>query len=127
MLNSGSPDPNEPYCIPKAELQTHPVYEDMWGNKLLTEDATACVPRANFDTLLWAMVTVFQVLSGENWNTVMYDAYIAVGEYAFAYFITLVVVGQLIFLNLFLAILMDNFATAKEDVENDEIAKKNKK
>jgi hypothetical protein len=123
MLNSGSPDPNEPYCIPKAELQTHPVYEDMWGNKLLTEDATACVPRANFDTLLWAMVTVFQVLSGENWNTAMYDAYISVGFWAFLYFIALVVVGQLIFLNLFLAILMDNFAEAKESVEEEETSK----
>jgi hypothetical protein len=25
------------------------------------------VPRANFDTLLWAFVTIFQVLIGYNW------------------------------------------------------------
>ena len=30
-------------------------------------------PRHNFDTLLWALVTVFQVLTGEDWNAVMYD------------------------------------------------------
>lgn len=27
-------------------------------------------PRHNFDNLLWATVTVFQILTGENWNTV---------------------------------------------------------
>ena len=26
------------------------------------------VPCHNFDTLLWALVTVFQVLTGEDWN-----------------------------------------------------------
>ena len=30
-------------------------------------------PRQNFDTFSWAMVTVFQILTGENWNAVMYD------------------------------------------------------
>merc|ERR1719174_3426861 len=123
MIASGSPDPEEPYCIPKADLAFHPTYTDIWGNSLLMEEATGCVPRANFDTLLWAMVTVFQVLSGENWNTVMYDVYISVGSGAFLYFILLVVVGQLIFLNLFLAILMDNFAEAKESVEEEETSK----
>jgi hypothetical protein len=127
MLLGGSPDPHEPYCVPKAELEEHPTYTDVWGQKVLTEDATGCVPRANFDTLLWASVTVFQVLSGENWNTVMYDAYISVGSWAFLYFIGLVVVGQLIFLNLFLAILMDNFAEAKESVEEEETSKANSK
>lgn len=31
------------------------------------------VPRSNFDNMGWAMLTVFQLLTGENWNTVMYD------------------------------------------------------
>ena len=31
----------------------------------------SCIPRSNFDTFLIAFITVFQVLSGENWNTVM--------------------------------------------------------
>ncbi|KAF4753309.1 hypothetical protein FOZ63_022940, partial [Perkinsus olseni] len=38
-----------------------------------------CVPRSHFDTLLWSFITVFQILTGENWNTVMYDAVLAVG------------------------------------------------
>ena len=31
-------------------------------------------PRSNYDSFLWAFVTTFQVMSGENWNAVMYDA-----------------------------------------------------
>jgi hypothetical protein len=81
-----------------------------------------CIPRAHFDGFLMAFVTVFQVLSGENWNTVMYDSMIGAGDLASVYFILLVVVGQLVFLNLFLAILMDNFATAKDAVETQEAA-----
>ena len=29
-----------------------------------------CVPRSNFDTFPWAFTTIFQIMSGENWNTV---------------------------------------------------------
>lgn len=36
-------------------------------------------PRANFDTLLWAYLTVFEIMIGENWNGVMYDHMRAVG------------------------------------------------
>merc|ERR1740127_202480 len=31
-----------------------------------------CIPRAHFDTFVWGLVTVFQVMTGENWNTIMY-------------------------------------------------------
>ena len=30
-------------------------------------------PRAHFDNFWWGFVTVFQVLTGENWNEVLYD------------------------------------------------------
>ncbi|KAK5966933.1 Voltage-dependent L-type calcium channel subunit alpha, partial [Trichostrongylus colubriformis] len=30
-------------------------------------------PRANFDTFIQALLTVFQILTGEDWNTVMYN------------------------------------------------------
>ena len=29
-------------------------------------------PRLNFDTFLWSLVGIFVVLSGENWNEIMY-------------------------------------------------------
>lgn len=33
-------------------------------------DSDGDVPRANYDTLFWAFVTTFQIITGENWNEV---------------------------------------------------------
>ena len=30
-----------------------------------------CIPRAHFDNFGWGFVTVFQIMTGENWNTIM--------------------------------------------------------
>ena len=29
-------------------------------------------PRTNFDTLSWAIITIFEVMMGEGWNDIMY-------------------------------------------------------
>jgi voltage-dependent calcium channel L type alpha-1D len=55
---------------------------------------TATVPRSNFDSLLWALVTVFQILSGENWNVAMYDGMRATNWVASLYFVSIIVVGK---------------------------------
>ena len=70
---------------------------------------TARCPRHNFDTLLWALVTVFQVLTGEDWNAVMYDGMAANGNSSALYFVLLLVIGNFLVLNLFIAILLTNF------------------
>ncbi|CAM9230438.1 unnamed protein product, partial [Laminaria digitata] len=57
-----------------------------------------------------------QILSGENWNTVMYDARRATGWVSVFYFVSLIIMGMMIVMNLFLAILLSNF-TNKEDVD----------
>ena len=67
-------------------------------------------PRAHFDNFFWSFVTIFQVLTGEDWNVVMYDAMRTVGDWACLYFIAIVVVGNYVVLNLFLAILLDKFS-----------------
>jgi hypothetical protein len=48
------------------------------------------LPRNNFDSLLWSAVTVFQVITGENWNNIMYDTMRGNGMAACVYFISLV-------------------------------------
>ena len=53
----------------------------------------------------------------------MYDYYRPFGPSAAAYFVCLVVIGNFIFLNLFLAILLKDF----EDPENFKIKKKDEK
>ncbi|EGZ10921.1 hypothetical protein PHYSODRAFT_519134 [Phytophthora sojae] len=73
------------------------------------------VPRNNFDTLLWAAVTVFQIITGENWNSIMYYAILGNGMFSCVYFISLVILGDFVLMNLFLALLLDNFGDNDEE------------
>ncbi len=65
--------------------------------------------RHNFDSIVWAVTTVFQILSGENWNVVMYDAWRSSGGGSVVYFFALILVGDWILFNLFLALILSNF------------------
>ena len=69
-------------------------------------------PWGNFDTILNAIISIFCILVGENWNAFMYDAIRSVGWLSSVYFISLVVFGNIVMLNLFLAILLGNFDEA---------------
>ena len=80
-------------------------------------------PRHNFDTLLWALVTVFQVLTGEDWNAVMYDGIAANGSWSALYFVLLLVIGNFLVLNLFIAILLTNFSAQEIHSEYDSTRK----
>ena len=78
-------------------------------------------PRANFDRLGWAALTVYEIMIGENWNGVMYDTMRSVGVASCVYFIALVIFGNIIMLNLFLAILLGNFDRARNFGEKKKI------
>jgi len=67
-------------------------------------------PRINFDNFLVAMLTVFQCLTGENWNDVLYNSMTVTNEWAVLYFLILTIIGNFVLLNLFLAILLSNFS-----------------
>lgn len=82
---------------------------------------TAIVPRSNFDNFYSSMVTVFQILSGENWNVVMYDCWRARGWTSVVFIISLIVVGVFIVMNLFLAILLKNFEENGTFVDQEKI------
>jgi hypothetical protein len=71
-----------------------------------------------------AFITVFQILAGENWPAVMYDGVRATGWLGILYFIAWVVLGQFILLNLFLAVLMDNFDKIGKDASGEADAEK---
>jgi hypothetical protein len=51
------------------------------------------------------------VLTGEDWNNVMYDCWRATGTGAVVYFLFLIVIGMFVIINLFLAILLSNFSS----------------
>ncbi|XP_042869765.1 voltage-dependent calcium channel type A subunit alpha-1-like isoform X9 [Penaeus japonicus] len=76
-------------------------------------------PLANFNTFAIALLTVFQILTGEDWNEVMYNGIasqggIKSGMIYSLYFIILVIFGNYTLLNVFLAIAVDNLANAQE-------------
>lgn len=77
---------------------------------------TAVIPRSHFDSFFWSIVTVFQILSGENWNVVMYDGWRAKGTIAVIYILSLIVIGVFIVMNLFLAILLKKFDESEESI-----------
>uniref|UniRef100_A0A8D3CZ39 Voltage-dependent L-type calcium channel subunit alpha n=1 Tax=Scophthalmus maximus TaxID=52904 RepID=A0A8D3CZ39_SCOMX len=72
--------------------------------------------RSTFDAFPQALLTCFQILTGEDWNVVMYDGIMAYGGPVFpgmivcVYFVILFICGNYILLNVFLAIAVDNLA-----------------
>ncbi|XP_074500500.1 calcium channel, voltage-dependent, L type, alpha 1S subunit, b [Sebastes fasciatus] len=75
--------------------------------------------RSNFDNFPQALISVFQILTGEEWTTIMYNGIMAYGGpeipgiLVAIYFIILFVIGNYILLNVFLAIAVDNLAEAE--------------
>ncbi|CAM9436934.1 unnamed protein product [Chrysoparadoxa australica] len=72
---------------------------------------------------MWSVVTVFQVLTGENWNAVMYDCWRASNWVAPLYFLSLVILGGFIVMNIFLAILLSNFEGNEDLFQTDSTEK----
>ncbi|XP_028169286.1 voltage-dependent calcium channel type A subunit alpha-1 [Ostrinia furnacalis] len=88
----------------------------LFGGQFNFEDGT---PPTNFNTFPIALLTVFQILTGEDWNEVMYDGIksqggIQRGMLYSLYFVILVLFGNYTLLNVFLAIAVDNLANAQE-------------
>uniref|UniRef100_A0A4W6BUJ1 Calcium voltage-gated channel subunit alpha1 H n=1 Tax=Lates calcarifer TaxID=8187 RepID=A0A4W6BUJ1_LATCA len=65
--------------------------------------------RMNFDSILWSMVTVFQILTQEDWNLVLYNAMAATTPWAAFYFVTVIVLGKHVILNVLVGIVVESF------------------
>ncbi|XP_035783187.1 voltage-dependent calcium channel type A subunit alpha-1-like isoform X11 [Anopheles albimanus] len=88
----------------------------LFGGQFNLPDGT---PPTNFNTFPIALLTVFQILTGEDWNEVMYQGIESQGGHKRGmiyslYFIILVLFGNYTLLNVFLAIAVDNLANAQE-------------
>ena len=64
------------------------------------------LPRSTFDTFLDACMSIFQMLTGENWNSLMYDVVYTNGPGAVFFFLAVMILGGFIMLNLFLAVML---------------------
>ena len=71
--------------------------------------------RQNFDSLFWATVTVFQVLTQSDWNEVLYAGMERVGPWASLYFLLLMVFGNYVLFSLLVAILVEGFSETADE------------
>jgi hypothetical protein len=86
--------------------------EDPAGLQYWAQVGKAVVPNSRFDNIGWALITVFQIITTENWNNVAYNGMTATSPAAYLWFVVIIVFGNYILLNLFLAILLENFSTS---------------
>lgn len=80
------------------------------------------VPRTNYDNFNAAFLTTFQILTIENWPTLLYDS-LRCGvsiPITILYYISWIFLGNMMLLNLFLAILLDAFTADAPHKHGDE-------
>ncbi|XP_016097652.1 voltage-dependent T-type calcium channel subunit alpha-1I-like [Sinocyclocheilus grahami] len=76
---------------------------------LKTDTGDTVPDRKNFDSLLWAIVTVFQILTQEDWNVVLYNGMASTSPLVALYFVALMAFGNYVLFNLLVAILVEGF------------------
>ncbi|XP_061472005.1 voltage-dependent T-type calcium channel subunit alpha-1G [Rhineura floridana] len=92
----------------------------LFGCKFASErDGDTLPDRKNFDSLLWAIVTVFQILTQEDWNKVLYNGMASTSSWAALYFIALMTFGNYVLFNLLVAILVEGFQTEGDATKSD--------
>ena len=101
---------------------------NLFGCKFCDPETGVC-DRKNFDSLLWATVTVFQVwtyeeyvihrihswaflkvLTQEDWNIVLFAGMERTSHWAALYFVALMTFGNYVLFNLLVAILVEGFS-----------------
>ncbi len=90
----------------------------LYGGKFDFSDGK---PRPNFDSFNGAFLTMFQVLTMENWQNVLYSCMrVETPAISAIYLITWIFIGNYILLNLFLAIMLDAFTETDDAMDEDE-------
>ncbi|CAK9290832.1 unnamed protein product [Gordionus sp. m RMFG-2023] len=83
------------------------------------EDGKKICDRKNFDSLLWSLVTVFQILTQEDWNVVLFNGMNETSQWAALYFIALMTFGNYVLFNLLVAILVEGFQGDERSLSGD--------
>ena len=82
-----------------------------------TMSKVSSIPDSNFDNFINAFLSVFIVLANDGWSTIYFNHYRVLGAVSSTFFfVSLVLIGQMILFNLFLAILLKEFD--EKQVEN---------
>ena len=71
-------------------------------------------PRNNFDDFYHSFLVVIQIMVSDNWDAIMITIARVKGNTAIVYFVSIIIIGVMFFLNIFLAILLENFGVDSE-------------
>ncbi|XP_017770530.1 PREDICTED: voltage-dependent T-type calcium channel subunit alpha-1H isoform X4 [Nicrophorus vespilloides] len=71
--------------------------------------------RKHFNNFLWATVTVFQILTQEDWNMVLSNGMAKTSHWAALYFVALMTFGNYVLFNLLVAILVEGFSSERNE------------
>ncbi|KAI8644851.1 Ion transport protein-domain-containing protein [Parasitella parasitica] len=106
-------------------LLLSPISVQLFGGdfKFIEQDE----PSMRFDNSYQAFLALFQIMTGENWTDILYDAMHSQKEasvsYAAIYMIFLYFSVHYMVLNLFIAVIMENFDLDEEEIKQIQIKK----
>lgn len=91
------------------------------GSHLHSVDNT---PRWNFDTFGRSFLTLLQVITGDQWSSIAYDAVDAENPHwlMVPFLIVIFILGQYVLLNLFIAVILENFSISEEEAYQLQLA-----
>ena len=77
----------------------------------------------SFDNILWAWLTIFQIITLEGWTPIMYNVMDATTCWSMFYFIVLIGLGAFFLINLAVGIVTEVYDQVQEEDENEEVEK----
>ena len=80
-------------------------------------------PSGLWKNFLVAMLTLFQILTFENWSDIMYEA-MKIHPWAWVYFVSFVIIAGFIFFNLFVAVIIGEMEKLSHEGEHEEEVEK---
>ncbi|XP_030763174.1 voltage-dependent T-type calcium channel subunit alpha-1G-like isoform X1 [Sitophilus oryzae] len=91
------------------------VTRDCGCEMLEKKDERCQCDRKHFNNILWATVTVFQILTQEDWNMVLSNGMARTTHWAALYFVALMTFGNYVLFNLLVAILVEGFSSERNE------------
>jgi voltage-gated sodium channel len=84
------------------------------------------LPSGLWENFLTAMLTLFRILTFEDWTDVMYEA-MEVYPWAWIYFVSFIIIAAFVFFNLFVAVIIGEMQKMQNQEVNDEVHEDSKK
>eukprot|EP01065_Artemidia_motanka_P040131 TRINITY_DN4976_c0_g3_i1.p1 TRINITY_DN4976_c0_g3~~TRINITY_DN4976_c0_g3_i1.p1 ORF type:complete len:2745 (+),score=778.15 TRINITY_DN4976_c0_g3_i1:71-8236(+) len=94
---------------------------DEWENFSKPEPYNRIITNASFASFWQSLLAVFVITTGESWGSLMWMTMENAGWFSCFYFVAAFLLGNCIFLNLFVAILVDNCDRADEKEQKEEL------